>query len=202
MAITVDSRIHRTVSRAVGNDRLPGAFTWALYPLDEARSRLVSRIRWSYDPTSVNIFSPQLFTEFADHIAVRKILQGVKQRVERDIEPVWVQYVELLIFVCTLVTFLIGLTLLGWRGLTWQTCGAGMLAGVIWLTTWYAPTSRCERTSHYHCASPRIAILPINCRCPGNTRPANTESANFSQTSWARSGRPAAISPNAAAATR
>jgi hypothetical protein len=119
----------------------PGAFTWALYPLDDGRTRLVSRIRWSYHPTSIGIFALELFTEFADHIAVRKILQGVKQRVERDIEPPWVQNVELLTFICTLFAFLTALALLCWRRLTWKTWGAGLIAGVIWLATWYAPVA-------------------------------------------------------------
>jgi len=122
-------------------DTDPGAFTWALYPLDADRTRLISRIRWTYHPTSIGIFALELFTEFADHIAVRKILQGVKQRVERDIEPVWVQYVELFTFICTLFTFLTALSLLCWRRLTWKTWGAGLFAGVIWLTTWYAPVA-------------------------------------------------------------
>jgi len=119
----------------------PGAFTWALYPLDEDRTRLVSRIRWSYHPTSVGIFALELFTEFADHIAVRKILQGVKQRVERDVEPMWVQNVELFTFICTLFAFLTALALLCWRRLTWKAWGAGLVAGAIWLTTWYAPVA-------------------------------------------------------------
>jgi len=124
----------------LGNEHTdPGAFTWALYPLDEDRTRLVSRIRWTYHPTSIVIFSLELFTEFADHIAVRKILQGVKQRVEQDIEPIWVQYVELFTFICTLFTFLTALALLCWRRLTWRAWGAGLLTGTIWLTTWYAP---------------------------------------------------------------
>jgi len=126
----------------LGNEHTdPGAFTWALYPLDEDRTRLVSRIRWSYHPTSVGIFALELFTEFADHIAVRKILQGVKQRVERDVEPMWVQNVELFTFICTLFAFLTALALLCWRRLTWKAWGAGLVAGAIWLTTWYAPVA-------------------------------------------------------------
>ena len=124
----------------VGSDTPnPGAFTWALYPLDGNRTRLLSRIRWTYHSTSVTILVLELFTEFADHIAVRKILQGVKQRVERDIEPMWIQNVEFATFLCTLFTFLVALALLGWRRLTWRTWGAGLLAGVVWLTNWYAP---------------------------------------------------------------
>ena len=119
----------------------PGAFTWALYPLDEDRTRLVSRIRWSYHPATTGIFPLELFTEVADHIAVRKILQGVKQRVEQSIEPMWIQYVELFTFICTLFTFLTALALLCWRRLTWKAWGAGVVAGAIWLTTWYAPVA-------------------------------------------------------------
>jgi len=117
----------------------PGAFTWALYPLDSGETRLVSRIRWSYDLASPRNLALQLFTEFADHIAVRKILQGVKQRVEKDIEPFWVQNVEFITYLCTLLIFLAALLLLGWRRPTWWTWGAGLLAGMIWLANWYAP---------------------------------------------------------------
>ena len=122
-------------------DTKPGAFTWKVYPLSEDRTRLVSRIRWSYHPTSVSTFALELFTEFADHIAVRKILQGVKQRVERDIEPMWVQYFELFTFIFTLFIFLTSLALLCWRRLTWEAWGAGLFAGTVWLTTWYAPVA-------------------------------------------------------------
>jgi hypothetical protein len=117
----------------------PGAFTWAVYPLDGDRTRLVSRIRWTYHPTSVKLIALQLFTEFADHMALRKILQGIKQRVEGNIEPMWVQNVEFFTFLCTLLTFLTALVLLGWRRPTWRAWGAGLLAGIIWLANWYAP---------------------------------------------------------------
>ena len=117
----------------------PGAFTWAVYPLDGDRTRLVSRIRWTYHPTSVKLISLQLFTEFADHMALRKILQGIKQRVEGNIEPMWVQNVEFFTFLGTLLTFLTALVLLGWRRPTWRAWGAGLLAGMIWLANWYAP---------------------------------------------------------------
>jgi len=119
----------------------PGAFTWALYPQDNNRTRLVSRIRWTYHPTSIGIFTLELFTEFADHVAVRKILQGVKQRVEQDIEPTWIQYVELFTFMGTLFVFLTALALLCWRRLNWKAWAAGLGAGAIWLTTWYAPVT-------------------------------------------------------------
>jgi len=124
----------------VGSEEVePGAFTWALYPLGGSQSRLVSRIRWSYHWTSISAFSLELFTELADHIAVRKILQGVKGRVEGNVEPMWVQNTEFFTFVGTFFTFAAALLLILLRRLTWQTWGAGLLAGAIWLTTWYAP---------------------------------------------------------------
>ena len=58
-----------------------GAFTWALYPIDEGHTRLVSRIRLRYHRTSLALVL-DLFTEFADHVAVPEILAGVKGRVE------------------------------------------------------------------------------------------------------------------------
>ena len=117
----------------------PGAFTWAVYPRDGDRTRLLSRIRWTYHPTSLTIFSLEVFTEFADHIAVRKILQGIKQRVEGNIEPMWVQNIEFFTFLCTFLTFFAALVLLCWRRLTWWSWGAGLFAGMIWLANWYAP---------------------------------------------------------------
>lgn len=65
-------------SEAVPHD---GAFTWALYPVDESHTRLVSRIRLRYHWAG-QALALDLFTEFADHVAVPKILEGVRDRVE------------------------------------------------------------------------------------------------------------------------
>ena len=65
-------------SEAIPHD---GAFTWALYPIDQGHTRLVSRIRLRYHWTSPALVL-DLFTEFADHVAVPKILAVVKDRVE------------------------------------------------------------------------------------------------------------------------
>lgn len=58
-----------------------GAFTWAIYPVDETHTRLVCRIRLRYHWTS-GALALDLFTEFADHVAVPKILEGIRDRVE------------------------------------------------------------------------------------------------------------------------
>lgn len=66
----------------VGRDEPPsGVFVWALAPLDAAHTRLISRIRWRY-VDNIGGRTLGLFTEFADHVAVRAILRGVRDRVE------------------------------------------------------------------------------------------------------------------------
>lgn len=68
-----------------------GVFIWQLVPIDSQRTRLVSRIRWSYAP-GVLFKALGIFTEFADHVAVRKILEGIRDRVEgRSPEPLGVE---------------------------------------------------------------------------------------------------------------
>jgi hypothetical protein len=66
----------------LGRDNPPGGvFIWQLVPVDEGHTRLISRIRWRY-PHSAFGFALGVFTEFADHVAVRAILRGVRDRVE------------------------------------------------------------------------------------------------------------------------
>ncbi len=130
---------HRHLIWVGSEESEPGAFTWALYPLSEGRTRLVSRIRWSYHWSSIKLISLELFTEFTDHVAVRKILQGVKDRVEGRVEPLRTQNVELFTFIITFSTFATALLLLFLRPPTWPTWGAGLFTGAVWLTTWYTP---------------------------------------------------------------
>ncbi len=69
-----------------------GVFIWQLVPLDAQRTRLISRIRWNYGAPGLWLKTLNLFTEFSDHVAVRKILEGVRDRVEgRDPEPLAVE---------------------------------------------------------------------------------------------------------------
>jgi hypothetical protein len=63
-----------------------GVFIWELVPVDANTTRLISRIRWNYAP---GWWSKVLgiFTEFADHVAVRRILEGVRDRAEGRPSP-------------------------------------------------------------------------------------------------------------------
>ncbi|MBC2723056.1 hypothetical protein [Desulfosporosinus sp.] len=118
-----------------------GSFIWALYPLDEDHTRLVSRIRWSFHWAEPSLLSLDLFTEFTDYLAVREILQGVKGRVENQIEPMANQNTEVVIYVVTALIFIVSLVSLLIRGLTWKRWLTGLAAGVVWLVTWFAPVS-------------------------------------------------------------
>lgn len=118
-----------------------GGFTWALYPLDKGHTRLVSRIRWSYHWAQPALLTLDLFTEFTDHLAVRKIFQGVKERVENHIEPMAKQNIEFTIYVVAVLIFLAALLLLLIRPLTWGRWVVGLAGGAAWLIIWYAPVS-------------------------------------------------------------
>ena len=58
-----------------------GVYIWQVVPLDAGHTRLISRIRWNYAP-GLWFKTLGVLTEFADHVAVRKILEGVRDRVE------------------------------------------------------------------------------------------------------------------------
>ena len=118
-----------------------GGFIWALYPLDSYHTRLVSRARLNYSwnrPTQL-IFD--LLTEFSDHLAIRKILQGVKGRVEGKIEPMAQANTEFFIFLVSALMFLAAIILIFIRPLSSQNWLAGLVAGATWLIAWYAPLS-------------------------------------------------------------
>jgi len=124
-------------SGEAGND----GFTWALYPIDANHTRLVSRIRWSHHWSQPDLIALDLFTEFTDHLAIRKILQGVKGRVEGYIEPMAQTNIEFVFYVITALFFVVAVVLLLVRPFSWGRWLAGLGAGLVWLITWYAPLS-------------------------------------------------------------
>ena len=114
-------------------------FTWALYPIDENHTRLVSRIRWTHHWSQPSLIGLDLFTEFTDHLAIRKILHGVKGRVEGHIEPTAWTNTEFIIFVATALIFAVEIVLLVVFPLSRRRWLGGIAAGSVWLLTWYAP---------------------------------------------------------------
>jgi hypothetical protein len=117
----------------------PGAFTWALYPIDENHTRLISRIGWNYHWSEPFLLALDLFTEFSDHIAVREVLQGVKGRVEGHSDTYTKQTTEFVIYLLLLMIFILTQFFLLLRPFTLKKWLAGLASGVAWLLTWFAP---------------------------------------------------------------
>lgn len=118
-----------------------GGFIWALYPLDNNHTRLVSRARLSYSWNRPTQLVFDLLTEFADHLAIRKILQGVKGRVEGKIEPMAQANLEFVMYLVSALIFFGAAILIFLRPLSWHNWMAGFAAGAAWLIIWYAPIS-------------------------------------------------------------
>jgi hypothetical protein len=116
-----------------------GGFLWALYPVDATHTRLVSRIRWSHHWTQPALLGLDLFTEFTDHLAVRKILQGVKGRVEGNIQPMSDANIEFFIYLGSFVAFVWAAISVLRLPLTWGSWLVGLAGGLSWLISWYAP---------------------------------------------------------------
>ena len=119
----------------------PGAFTWGLYPVDASHTRLVSRIQWKHHWSQPFVLVLDLFTEFTDHLAVRKILHGVKDRAEGRVESFSRQSVEFAVLLWALVNFFAAIWCVLRRAITWRGWLAAVAAGVAWLVVWYAPIS-------------------------------------------------------------
>jgi hypothetical protein len=115
-----------------------GSFIWALYPVDESHTRLISRIRLRYHWTDRRLLL-DLFTEFADHVAVPKILLGIKGRVEgRPTQSLGEEAIEIAVWFLALGEFASAAVLLFlWRrwGRVWF---LGLAAGLLLLFALYA----------------------------------------------------------------
>lgn len=121
-------------------DSIPssGSFLWALYPLDESHTRLVSRIRLRYHWTDRRILL-DLFTEFADPVAVPAILLGIRGRVEgRPPQALAVEAIEIMVWFLVLAEFASAAVLIfRWRR-WWRAWFLGLAAGLLLLFALYA----------------------------------------------------------------
>jgi len=117
----------------------PGAFTWALYPIDGSHTRLVSRIGWNFHWDDPKLLFLDFFTEFTDYLAVRKILTGIKGRVEGYPDVFAANTLEFTLYLLVLLWFAGTQFFLLLRPLTLKNWVIGFVSGVTWLITWYAP---------------------------------------------------------------
>ena len=89
-----------------------GAFTFGLFQVDERHTRLVVRARLRYHGTDRRILL-DLFCEFGDHVAVPRMLLGIRDRVEgRRIQPLAVQAVEIVVWIAALVEFVVAVVVI------------------------------------------------------------------------------------------
>ena len=124
------------------NDAAKGGFTWALYPIDSGHTRLISRIRWTHHWNNLKLMPLNLFTELTDHLAVRKILPGIKVRAEGgNIPSMAFLSIEFFIYLATAVSFLISIIRLLVQPLTGKSYLRCMVSGLVWLLIWYSPFS-------------------------------------------------------------
>jgi hypothetical protein len=116
-----------------------GGYTWSLYPIDNTHTRLVSRVRWSHTWSNPSQLALDLLTEFAEHLAIPKILQGVKGRAEGHIEPMAQANMEVAVYLGSAFIYLGTMVLTLLRPLNWRRGLSGLMAGAVWLITWYIP---------------------------------------------------------------
>ena len=111
------SRIAYLVARSVTRnqslmwleDRNPpaNAFTWQLDPLDAGHTRVILRIRLRYHWTEA-LLPLDLFVEFTDHVAVPKMLAGIRDRVEgRPLAPLFPQALEIALWLAAFMEFMV-----------------------------------------------------------------------------------------------
>lgn len=112
-----------------------GTFVWELVPIDAGHTRLISRIRWNY-ANSPGGFVLGLFTEFTDHVAIRRILRGIKDRAEgRPPQSNLAEGLDTAAFFVAAFNLFLGLYFIGfWRNWLWGwllALGAGLLLELV-----------------------------------------------------------------------
>ncbi len=113
------------------------SFAWALYPIETHQTRLISRIRLRYHWRGRGL-ALDLFTEFADHVAVPKILLGLKERVEGSrTQSLAAEAVEIAIWILAFAEFVAATVLVLRRQRWWWPWLLGLGAGLSLLFTLY-----------------------------------------------------------------
>jgi hypothetical protein len=118
---------------------LRASYTWALEPVDESLTRLVVRTRWDHRWTQPGWLALDLLTEFTDHVAMRKVLQGLKSRAEGDIPPRSDVNVEFFMHIGTAAISIWAAIAVLRLPLTRGRWLLGFAGGLACMITWYAP---------------------------------------------------------------
>ena len=117
---------------------IDSSFVWALYPIDASHTRLISRIRLRYHWRDRGL-ALDLFTEFADHVAVPKILEGLKGRVEgRPPQTLAAEAVKIAVWVLAFAELVAAAVLVFRRHRWWRAWLLALGAGLLLLFALYA----------------------------------------------------------------
>jgi hypothetical protein len=115
------------------------SYTWALQPVDDSPTRLVVRTRWDHRWTRPGWMALDLLTEFTDHVAMRRVLQGIRSRAEGDISPRSDANIELFLHIGTAAISIWAAIALLRLPLTRGRWLLGLAGGLACMITWYAP---------------------------------------------------------------
>jgi hypothetical protein len=116
----------------VWDDEDGGTFTWGLYPLDDNHTRLVMRFRFTHR------WLDWLFVDWADHVAVKKALQGLKGRVEENIEPMAVQNIEISLWAISFLELCTAIFFIMKQKIWWRSWLIALAAAAVLLIALYA----------------------------------------------------------------
>jgi hypothetical protein len=115
------------------------SYTWALESVEDSLTRLVVRTRWDHRWTHPGWLALDLLTEFTDHVAMRKVLQGIKSRAEGDIPPRSDVNVEFFMHIGTAAISIWAAIEVLRLPLTRGRWLLGLAGGLACMITWYAP---------------------------------------------------------------
>jgi hypothetical protein len=116
-----------------------GSYTWALFPIDRNHTRVLFRIRFHHHWLEPKLAALDLFTEFAGHVAVRRMLLGLRDRTEgRPIQSLAIQGFEITMWSFAIVEFLLAVTLIFFRHRWRRAWITALLAALVLLFALYA----------------------------------------------------------------
>lgn len=116
-----------------------GSIVWALYPIDETHTRLVSRVRLHYHWNAPGPLLLDLFTEFGDHVAVRRVLLGAKGHVEgTPSQSLAAEAIEIAVWLLALAELAAALVLVLFSRRWERAWCLGLAAGLLVLFSLYA----------------------------------------------------------------
>ena len=112
--------------------------TWALYPIDASHTRLVNRFRFE-QTGNLMLQALNAFTDFADPIAINKILLGIQGHVEGHIEPFGVQVAEVSAWLIVFVEWMVAIGLIFVRRAWGRAWLFALLIGLALLFALFSP---------------------------------------------------------------